>query len=141
VFESGAVLWYLANQTDKLILEGATGRYAVLEWLFWGAGGPGPMIGQAGYWTTFAKEKNPAAIERYTTETQRLMKVADTRLGANKYLAGDTYTIADIMSFTWLRAPGVRFGFDMAPYPHLAKWIAEIEARPAVARALAMKPA
>jgi GST-like protein len=113
----------------------------VLEWLFWSAGGPGPMIGQAGYWTHFAKEKNPAAIERYTTETERLMRVANTRLGESAYLAGSEYTVADVMSFPWLRAPALRFGFDMTAYPHVARWIAEIEKRPAAARALAMKPA
>jgi GSH-dependent disulfide-bond oxidoreductase len=139
IFESGAVLLYLAEKAGRLMPTETAARYQALEWLFFGAGGPGPMIGQFGYWVHFAKEKNPPAIERYTAEAHRLLRVLDGRLGASPYLAGDEYTVADIMNVTWARAPR-RFGVDLDGYRNLSRWIADIEARPAVARALAMTP-
>jgi len=139
VFESGAVLTYLGDKTGQLLPAGRA-RYLALEWLFWGAGGPGPTIGQLGYWAHFSQDKYPPAIERYKTESERLLGVADRRLGESPYLAGAGYTVADIMSFTWLRA-AARFGVEPKAFPNVARWLGEIEARPAVQRALAMKPA
>ncbi len=139
VFESGAVLVYLADKTGKLLAKQGAERYAALEWVFFNAGGPGPMIGQLGYFTKFAPEKVPAAIDRYTKETERLLRVLDKRLGEVRYLAGD-FSIADIMNLTWPRAAKTFFGLDLAPYPNLSRWIAELEERPAFATALALKP-
>jgi len=138
VFESGAVLTYLADKTSQLMPTGRE-RYLALEWLFFGAGGPGPMIGQLGFWAHFSNDKYPPAIERYKTETERLLGVADRRLGESPYLAGPSYTVADIMNFTWLRAAS-RFGVEPKGFRNVARWLGEIEARPAVQRALAMKP-
>jgi GSH-dependent disulfide-bond oxidoreductase len=139
IFESGAIMTYLGDKTKKLLPQSGAARYTTLEWLFWGAAGIGPMGGQFGYWGHFAKEKNPPAIERYKTEVDRLLRVADTRLASSKFLGGDEFTIADINSFTYAR--GVpRFGIDMSPYPNVTRWVQSIDARPAVQRALAMKP-
>jgi GST-like protein len=138
VFESGAVLVYLAEKTGKLLAKSGPARYAALEWVFFNAGGAGPMIGQLGYFTKFASEKVPAAIERYTKETERLLRVLDKRLGEVRYLAGE-FSIADIMNMTWPRAAKTFIGMDLSPYPNVERWIAELEARPAFQKALAMK--
>jgi len=138
VFESGAVLQYLAEKTKKLLPEGAD-RYAVLEWCYFNVGGPGPMLGQLGYFTKFAPEKVPAAIERYTKEAERLFKVVDKRLGESKYLAGD-FSIADIINFTWLNAARTFIGLDLSEYKNLTRWLDELAARPAFKKALEMKP-
>lgn len=139
VFESGAVLVYLADKTGKLLAASGAARYAALEWVFFNAGGPGPMFGQLGYFTKFAKEKVPHAIERYTNEAHRLLRVLERRLGEARYLAGE-FSIADVMNFTWARAGRTFLGIDYEPYPHLRRWLDELEARPAFARALALKP-
>ena len=138
VFESGAVLVYLAEKTGKLLAKSGAARYTALEWVFFNAGGTGPMIGQLGYFTKFASEKVPAAIERYTKETERLLRVLDKRLGEVPYLAGE-FSIADIMNMTWPRAAKTFIGMDLSPYPNVERWIAELEARPAFEKALAMK--
>ena len=114
-------------------------RYEALEWVFFNAGGPGPMLGQLSYFTKFAQEKVPLAIERYTKEGERLLRVLDKRLGQVPYLAGE-FSIADIMNLTWPRAAKTFLGLDLSPYPHLSRWIAELDERPAFKRALAMKP-
>jgi GSH-dependent disulfide-bond oxidoreductase len=139
VFESGAVLLYLAEKTGKLLAKSGPARYATIEWLFFNAGGPGPMIGQLGYFTKFAPEKVPAAIQRYTKETERLLGVLEKRLAQVPYLAGE-FSIADIMNMTWPRAAKTFIGMDLSAYPNLTRWIAELEARPAFERALAMNP-
>jgi len=139
VFESGAVLLYLADKTGKLLPKSGPGRYEALEWVFFNAGGPGPMLGQLSYFTKFASEKVPAAIERYTKEADRLFRVLDKRLAAGRYLAGE-FSIADIMNVTWPRAAKTFLGMDLSGYPHLSRWIAELEERPAVKRAFAMAP-
>ncbi|MCE9574344.1 MAG: glutathione S-transferase N-terminal domain-containing protein [Deltaproteobacteria bacterium] len=140
VFESGAVLTYLAEKTGRLL---GPDRYTTLEWMFFNAGGVGPMGGQLGYFAKFAKEKIPHAIERYTKEVQRLFGVMDKRLGESAYLAGPEFSIADVMNFSWPRALlGFSLeGIDLAAYPNLARWIEAIGARPAVQRALARTPA
>jgi GSH-dependent disulfide-bond oxidoreductase len=139
VFESGAVLMYLAEKTGKLLPKSGQARYTAIEWVFFNAAGPGPIIGQLGYFSKFAPEKIPAAIERFTKETQRLLGVLDKRLGEVAYLAGE-FSIADIMNMTWARATHTFLGMDLGAYPHLTRWLAELEARPAFERALAMKP-
>jgi len=141
VFESGAIATYLADKTGRLLAPSGADRYRALEWMFFNVGGPGPMLGQLGYFTRFAKEKVPHAIERFETEAHRLMGVLDRRLGESRYLVGDTFTVADIINFTWPRAARTFLGLDLAKYANLTRWIDEIDARPAVQRALARKPA
>jgi GSH-dependent disulfide-bond oxidoreductase len=139
VFESGAVLVYLAEKTGKLLAPSGAARYEALEWVFFNAGGTGPMLGQLGYFAKFAPEKIPAAIERFTKEAERLLGVLEKRLARGQYLAGD-FSIADIMNMTWPRAAKTFLGMDLSPYPSLTRWIGELEARPAFQRALAMTP-
>jgi GST-like protein len=139
VFESGAVLVYLAEKTGKLLAPNGPARYEALEWVFFNAGGPGPIMGQLGYFTKFASEKVPPAIERFTKETERLLGVLDKRLGQVQFLAGEL-SIADIMNMTWPHAAKNFLGLDLSPYPHLSRWLGELSARPAFQRALAMKP-
>jgi GST-like protein len=140
VFESGAILTYLADKTGRFLAPSGADRYTALEWVFFNIGGPGPMIGQLGFFAKRSPEKIPAAIERFTKETERLLRVLDGRLAQVPYLAGADYTIADMINVTWPRAARTFLGMDLTGYPHLSRWIAAIEARPAVARALAMKP-
>jgi GSH-dependent disulfide-bond oxidoreductase len=139
VFESGAILVYLAEKTGKLLAPSGPARYAALEWTFFQVGGTGPMLGQAHHFRNYAPEKIPYAIDRYTNEGKRLYGVVDRRLSQVKYLAGDEYTIADIINLPWLLL-SVNQGIDMAEYPHVARWLAELKARPAVARGLAVPP-
>lgn len=139
VFESGAVLMYLAEKTGRLLAKSGPERYAAVEWVFFNAAGPGPALGQLGYFSKFASEKVPAAIERFTKESERLLRVLDKRLGQVPYLAGE-FSIADIMNMTWPRAAKTFIGMDLGAYPHLTRWIAELEERPAFKRALAMAP-
>jgi GSH-dependent disulfide-bond oxidoreductase len=139
VFESGAVAIYLAEKTGKLLPASGPARYTTLEWVFFNIGGPGPILGQLGYFAKFAKEKIPHAIERFTTEAERLFGVLDKRLGEARYLAGD-FSIADIINFTWPSSAREFLGIDMARWPNLVRWLDELKARPAFAKALALKP-
>jgi GST-like protein len=139
VFESGAILVYLAEKTGKLLAPSGAARYAALEWSFFQVGGTGPMLGQAHHFRNYAPEKIPYAIDRYTNEGKRLYGVVDRRLSQVKYLAGDEYTIADIINLPWLLLSANQ-GIDIAEYPHVARWLAELKARPAVARGLAIPP-
>jgi GSH-dependent disulfide-bond oxidoreductase len=141
VFESGAVLVYLADKTGQFLATSGVDRYTALSWVFFNIGNTGPMLGQLGFFSKLAPEKLPLAIDRYTKEAQRLFGVVDRRLAEVPYLAGNDYTIADMINVTWLRAARDFLGLDLSSYKHLTRWITEIEARPAVARALAMKPA
>ncbi len=140
VFESGAILVYLADKTGKFLAKDGSARYEALTWVFFNIGNTGPMLGQYGFFAKFASEKIPMAIERYTKESHRLFGVLDRRLAEVPYLAGAEYTIADMINVTWIRAARDFHAFDLSPYPHLTRWLTEIEARPAVAKALAMKP-
>ncbi len=138
VFESGAILIYLAEKTGKFMPDAASdprGRIAVLEWLMWQMGGVGPMMGQNGYFTRFAKEKVPHAIERYRTEMGRLFGVAETRLGESAYLAGDDYSIADIATFGWFNTHEVQ-GQALDDLPNVQRWLDDVRARPGVQRGL-----
>lgn len=137
VFESGAILIYLAEKSGLLMPVDSAGRVEVLEWLMFQMSSLGPMMGQAGHFLRNAPDKIPYAIERYTQEVRRLFGVMDRRLAEADYLAGD-YSIADISSFPWIRA-GIGSGiYDMAGFPHLMRWFDAIDQRPAVERGLAV---
>ncbi|NLC60700.1 MAG: thiol:disulfide oxidoreductase [Gammaproteobacteria bacterium] len=137
VFESGAILLYLAEKTGRFLPADARGRIETLEWLFWQVAGQGPMSGQYGHFNVYAPEKIQYAIDRYTKEVQRLMKVLDTRLGGREFIAGDGYSIADMAVFPWINAYDSA-PVDMAPYPNVVRWQEAIAARPATAKAYAL---
>jgi GST-like protein len=133
LFESGAILLYLAGKTGRFLPETTRGRYEVLQWLMFQMGGLGPMLGQAHHFRIYAPEKLPYAIERYTNEARRLYGVLDRRLAKSRYIGGDAYSIADIAIFPWLRS-WKNQGIAWADHPHLKGWFDEIGARPAVRR-------
>jgi GST-like protein len=133
LFESGAILLYLAAKSGRFLPEDTRGRYEVLQWLMFQMGSVGPMLGQAHHFRIYAPEKLPYAIERYTNEARRLYGVMEKRLARSKYLGGPAYSIADIAVFPWLRS-WKNQGIDWADYPHLKGWFDEIAARPAVMR-------
>ena len=135
LFESGAILIYLAGKTGKLLPSDLHERYAALCWLMWQMGGVGPMFGQANHFRAYSVDKIAYAIERYTNEAIRLTNVLDKRLGEARYLAGDEYSIADIAVFPWMRNADRR-GINLAEFPHAQRWFDAINARPAVQRAL-----
>ena len=133
LFESGAILVYLASKTGRFMPEDVRGRYRVLEWLMFQMGSIGPMLGQTHHFRLYAPEKLAYAIDRNTNETMRLYGVMDKRLGSSRYIAGDEYTIADIAIFPWLRS-WKNQGISWADFPHLKGWFDEIAGRPAVQR-------
>jgi GST-like protein len=134
VFESGAILLYLAKKAKAFAGETLRERVAVKEWLFWQVGGLGPMVGQMGHFARYALEPVPYAIKRYTDETLRLLGVLDRRLADHDYLAGSFYSVADMASYPWVRAIG-----GMTPmlgdFAHVRRWTEAIDARPATVRA------
>ncbi|MDM0035329.1 glutathione binding-like protein [Variovorax sp. J22P271] len=133
LFESGAILVYLAGKTGKFLPTGDRERYAVLQWLMFQMGGVGPMLGQAHHFRLYAPEKIGYAIERYSNEAKRLYGVIDKQLSSHPFIAGESYSIADIAIFPWLRS-WENQGIVLADYPHLKKWFDGIAARPAVQR-------
>jgi GST-like protein len=133
LFESGAILLYLAGKTGRFLPADTRGRYKALEWLMFQMGGVGPMLGQAHHFRIYAPEKIPYAIDRYTNEAKRLYGVMNRQVARTKYIAGNEYTIADIAIFPWLRS-WKNQGIDWNDYPHLKGWFDEIAARPAVMR-------
>ena len=133
LFESGAILMYLAAKTGRFMPESIRGKYDVLQWLMFQMGGVGPMLGQAHHFRIYAPDKLPYAIERYTNEARRLYGVMNKRLAKSKYLGGPEYSIADIAVFPWLRS-WKNQGIDWNDYPHLKGWFDEIAGRPAVQR-------
>lgn len=133
VFESGAILLYLAEKTGRFIEADLRGRVEVLQWLFWQMGGLGPMAGQNHHFSHYAPEKLPYAIDRYVNETARLYAVLDRRLADRPYIAGD-YSIADMAAYPWI-VSHKRQQQDLADFPNLERWFATIRARPAVERA------
>ncbi len=135
LFESGAILIYLAEKTGRFLPEAPRARHTALQWLMFQMGGVGPMLGQAHHFRGYAPEKIPYAIERYTNEAGRLYGVMDRRLRASEWIAGDDYGIADMAIFPWLRSYE-RQGQDLDDFPSLRKWFDRIAARPAVIRAL-----
>lgn len=136
VFESGAILLYLAEKSGQFLSTDPRTRIETLEWLFWQMAGLGPMTGQYGHFNVYAPEKIPYAIERYTNEANRLLQVLDTHLKGRDFIAGDAYSIADMATYPWIgvydKAP-----IDMTPYPDVQRWHASIKARPATERAYA----
>jgi GST-like protein len=139
LFESGAILLYLAEKTGLFIPQDLRGRADALQWLFWQVGGLGPMSGQNGHFSFYAPEKIPYAIERYVKETNRLYGVMDGRLADRPFLAGD-YSIADMASYPWI-VPYARYGQSLEDFPNLKRWFEAIRARPAVAKVYAsVKP-
>ena len=133
MFESGAILLYLATKTGRFLPESTRERYEVLEWLMFQMGGVGPMLGQAHHFRIYAPEKIEYAVNRYTNEAKRLYGVMNKRLAKTRYIAGAQYSIADIAIFPWLRS-WKNQGIDWNDYPHLKGWFDEIGARPAVQR-------
>lgn len=136
VFESGAILIYLAEQAGQLLPTDAKGRSVVMQWLMFQMSAVGPMMGQANVFYRYFPEKLPAAIDRYQKESRRLFEVLDGRLADHAYLAGD-YSIADVATFPWVRTHAWS-GVAIDGLPHLARWLGEIAARPAVQRGLAV---
>ena len=139
VFESGAILLYLADKTKRFIPQDVRGRNAALEWLFWQMGGLGPMTGQYGHFSVYAPEPVPYAIERYTNEARRLLGVLDKRLHGRAFVAGDDYTIADMAIHPWID-PYSKAPLDLGAFPAVRRWHAAIAARPATQRAYARGP-
>jgi len=135
LFESGAILLYLATKSGKFLPDDEAQRWTCLQWLMWQMGGVGPMFGQANHFRRYAKDKIEYAVERYTNEANRLTHVLDKQLAQTRYVAGNEYTIADMAIFPWMRNAESR-GIDMKEYPHVQRWFDAIHARPAVQRAL-----
>lgn len=133
LFESGAILLYLAGKTGRLLPADTAGKYEVLQWLMFQMGGLGPMLGQAHHFRLYAPEKIPYAVDRYTNEARRLYGVLNKRLARSRYVGGGAYSIADIAVFPWLRS-WKNQGIDWVDYPHLKGWFDELAARPAVQR-------
>ena len=137
VFETGAILQYLADKTGRFLPKDLRGKVRVSEWLMWQMGGLGPMLGQNGHFKLYASEKIPYAIERYEREAHRLFKVLDTQLGkTGNYVAGD-YSIADIAIFPWVMTHK-RQEINLVDYPHVARWYALVRAREKVQAGLAV---
>jgi GST-like protein len=137
VFESGAILLYLAAKTGKFLPKTDRAKFEVLQWLMFQMGGVGPMLGQNHHFRTYAPEKIPYAIDRYTNEAKRLYGVMDKQLALGKYIAGNSYSIADMAIYPWLRN-WKNQGMDWADYPRLKEWFDTVGARPAVVRGCAV---
>jgi GST-like protein len=136
VFESGAILLYLAEKTGRFLPADVRGRKTTMEWLFWQVGGLGPMAGQNHHFGMYAPEKISYAITRYVNETNRLYGVLDRRLAENEFLAGDFYSIADMAAYPWV-VPWKRQQQDLDDFVHLRRWFEAIRTRPATVRAYA----
>ena len=136
VFESGAILVYLAEKTGQFQPKDLRGRYEVLQWVMWQMGGLGPMAGQAHHFRQYATEKLPYAIDRYTKEVNRLYGVMNKRLADRDYLAGE-YSIADMAAWPWV-VPWKNQGQQIEEFPHLNRWFEAVKARPAVDRGFAV---
>ena len=135
LFESGAILLYLASKTGKFIPKGDRAKFEVLQWLMFQMGGVGPMLGQNHHFRQYAPEKIEYAVNRYTNEAKRLYGVMDKQLASSKFIAGNSYSIADMAIFPWLRN-WQNQGMDWADYLNLKKWFDVIVARPAVQRGI-----
>lgn len=135
LFESGAILIYLAGKTGRFMPRGVRGKYDVLQWLMFQMGSVGPMFGQAHHFRIYAPEKIDYAIDRYTNEARRLYGVMDKRLGQSRFLAGHDYTIADIATWPWARS-WKNQGVELDDYPNVGRWFEAIAARAAVQRGI-----
>jgi len=142
IFESGAILLYLAEKTKRFLTPSGPGRVRALEWLFWQIGGLGPMLAQLGFFALRSTERSELAIERFTDEANRLLSVVEGRLSASAYLAGDDYSIADIACYPWIVAASTfqrpALGDIFEERPELKRWMNAVAARPAVARGMAV---
>ncbi|WP_454828287.1 glutathione S-transferase C-terminal domain-containing protein [Pseudoxanthomonas wuyuanensis] len=138
VFESGAILLYLANKTGRFFGDDVRSKVAVNQWLMWQMGGLGPMTGQYGHFNVYAPEKIDYAIDRYTREAQRLLGVLDQQLRGRAFVAGEDYSIADMAIYPWVN-PYDAAPLDLQPYAEVRRWLAAIAARPATGRAYALK--
>ena len=136
IFESGAILEYLADKSGKLLSTELRGRFDALQWLYWQVGGIGPMTGQYGHFRSYAKDKIVYAIQRYEDEVHRLWGVLDARLNGRSFIAGD-YSIADIAVWCWV-AGGVKQNLFEGEFPNVRRWVDEVGARPAVQRGRAV---
>ena len=136
IFESGAIMLYLAEKAGRLIPTDVEGRYNVIQWLMFQMGGVGPMQGQANVFYRYFPEEIPAAIERYQNETKRLYGVLDGQLAKREFLAGD-YSIADIANWSWVRVHNFA-GVNLEAFPNLKRWLDQLEARPALVRGAAI---
>lgn len=134
VFESGAILLYLAEKTGRLLPRDLRGRVSAIEWMIWQVAGLGPMAGQNHHFGVYAQEKIPYAIERYVNETNRLYGVLDQRLEGRQFIAGDDYTIADIASYPWI-VSWKRQQQNLDDFPNLRRWFESIRDRPSTLRA------
>jgi len=137
LFESGAILLYLAGKTGRFMPAGVRGKYEVLQWLMFQMGGVGPMLGQTHHFRIYAPEKLPYAIDRYSNEAKRLYGVMDKQLAHNRHIAGDEYSIADMAIFPWLRS-WQNQGIAWSDYPRLKAWFDTVAERPAVQRGVAV---
>ena len=137
IFESGAILLYLAEKSRNFMPADLAGRYSVLEWLMWQMGGLGPMLGQNGHFKLYAQDKIPYAVERYGNEASRLYGVLDRQVGrTGAYVAG-AYSIADMACFPWIMTHKAQ-GLTLDDFPHLKRWYADVRARPQVQAGLAV---
>ena len=145
VFESGAILTYLADKSGRLLAPSGPARYKALEWLHWQIGGLGPMLGQLGFFAVRSADKSPLAIERFTQEADRLLGVMDRRLAEQPYLAGEDYSIADIAAYPWTVAASTFLGTvlaeSLAGKPALQRWLERLGRRPAVIRGMGVPAA
>lgn len=137
LFESGAILVYLASKVGKFLGTSDREKFTTLQWLMFQMGGVGPMLGQAHHFRIYAPEKIDYAYNRYTNEAKRLYGVIDKQLEENDYLAGDTYTIADIATFPWLRS-WEKQGIELSDYPNVQRWFNIVNARPAVQKGVTL---
>jgi GSH-dependent disulfide-bond oxidoreductase len=138
IFETGAILIYLAEKTGRFLPADMRGRSRVVQWVMWQMSGLGPMLGQHGHFALYAQEKIPYAIERYRDEAARLYRVLDTQLGkTGAYVAGRDYSIADIACFPWTMTHKAQ-GFTLDDYPNIKRWYADVRARPQVQAGLAI---
>ncbi len=133
IFESGAILIYLADKTGKLLARDGEARWKAIEWLMWQMGGVGPMFGQAHHFLKYNRGKAPYAEERYAAETKRLYGVLDRQLAANEFVAGKDYTIADVAIWPWVSRYDWHIG-DLKEFPNVVHWYRDVAARPAVKR-------
>jgi GSH-dependent disulfide-bond oxidoreductase len=144
IFESGAILNYLADKHRAFLAPSGHARWKALEWLYWQVGGLGPMFGQLGFFAVRSKEKAPLAIDRFTEECGRLLGVLETRLTHCPYLAGEDYSIADIACYPWMVAATTTqkeaLGKHLQDKPAIDRWMKDLAARPAVQRGMAIKP-
>lgn len=137
VFETGAILLYLAEKSGRFLPTELRERHQAMQWLMWQMGGLGPMAGQNGHFKLYAPEKIPYAIDRYDRETRRLYGVLDTQLGKTGAFVAGEYSIADMACLPWIRTHKAQ-GIALDDYPHLQRWYREVRARPAVQRGLAL---